>query len=95
MKIAEILRGLADAIEQQEHDTASEPAVKKPSNEPDMQDMGKFSPPLQQKHELLKKVSGVDSDYDEPEDEKPTMSPELVVIKKLAGIMHSDDDIIG
>jgi hypothetical protein len=91
MRIAEILRGLADAIEQNDHDTAASPSVEKPSNEPDMQDMGKFSPPLQQKHELLKKVSGVDSEYDSDTES----SPELAIIKKLAGIVHADDDLVG
>lgn len=37
-------------------------------------------PPLQQELELLKKATGVDNMYDEPEDE------ELTIIKKNAGI---------
>ena len=42
---------------------------------------GVMVPPLQQKMELLKKVAGIDSVYDQPESED-----ELAVIKRNAGI---------
>ena len=88
MRISDILRGLADAIEQQDHDVISKP-VEKHTDEPSIQDLGKFQPPLQQKHELLKKAVDVDSEFDKDSEEPQ----ELTIIKKLAGLLHSDDMI--
>jgi hypothetical protein len=66
-----------------------------PVPEPD-QDTGdddKMMPPLQQKHELLKKVAGVDNEYDRAEtdcgDEEPD---ELNRMKKMAGIVIAGDE---
>lgn len=94
MKISELLRGMADAMDQQEHDRISKPAEKQ-ADEPELDDMGKFIPPLQSKHEMLKKATGIDSEYDDEESEEDKPSPELMVIKKLAGLMHTEDDFLG
>jgi hypothetical protein len=67
-----------------------------PVPEPD-QDTGdddKMVPPLQQKHELLKKVAGVDNEYDREEqggcgDAEPD---ELHRMKKMAGIVIAGDE---
>ena len=69
---------------------------------------GVYVPPLQQKMELLKKMAGVDSVYDEP-GEEPSAEPEtapaqddpITVMKRNAGIpimvsiASEDNDIVG
>ena len=63
MKASEILRRLADVIDQK-----SQPAEPdEPSGDPDLipTPKGTFLPPLQGKFELLKKAVGVDNIYDE------------------------------
>jgi len=58
---------------------------------------GVMVPPLQQKIELLKKVAGVDSMYDDSAEEQP--EDELSIIKRNAGIhpivahIASDEEI--
>jgi hypothetical protein len=88
MKMAELLRQLADRLDSIEND---KPAMLDPrSGEPE--DDGKFMPPNQQKLELLKKGVGVDSEYDDEGD------AELDTVKRNAGInpavvhIASDDD---
>jgi hypothetical protein len=65
--------------------------VSEPEN--DTGDNDKMVPPLQQKHELLKKVAGVDNEYDRAEadcgDEEPD---ELNRMKKMAGIVIAGDE---
>jgi len=64
-----------------------------PAPENDTGDNDKMVPPLQQKHELLKKVAGVDNEYDRAEadcgDEEPD---ELNRMKKMAGIVIAGDE---
>jgi len=64
-----------------------------PEPEQDTGDDDKMVPPLQQKHELLKKVAGVDNEYDRAEadcgDEEPD---ELDRMKKMAGIVIAGDE---
>jgi hypothetical protein len=47
---------------------------------------GIMVPPLQQKMELLKKISGVDSIYDQGESSEESQEDELSIIKRNAGI---------
>ena len=88
MKMAELLRQLADRLDSIENDA---PAMLDPrSAEPE--DNGKFMPPNQQKLELLKKSVGVESEYDDEGD------AELDAVKRNAGVspavvhIASDDD---
>jgi hypothetical protein len=76
MKMAELLRQLADRLDSIEKDT---PAMLDPrSAEPE--DDGKFMPPNQQKLELLKKGVGVESEFDDEGD------AELDAVKRNAGV---------
>jgi hypothetical protein len=88
MKMAELLRQLADRLDSIENDA---PAMLDPrSAEPE--DDGKFMSPNQQKLELLKKGVGVESEYDDEGD------AELDAVKRNAGIspavvhIASDDE---
>jgi hypothetical protein len=88
MKTAEILRKLADMIDRQDA-TEEQPVAKSaadliPVKVDNVDDSEKTTmlPPLQTKLELLKKASGVESEYDaclvQPD--------ELDIIKKSAGL---------
>jgi hypothetical protein len=76
MKIAELLRQLADRLDSIEKDAPATPDPR--SAEPE--DTGKFMPPNQQKLELLKKGVGVESEFDDEGD------AELDAVKRNAGI---------
>jgi hypothetical protein len=109
MKAAEILRKLADMIDQ--HSDQGEQA--RPENsvqhaelapvEVDNSDETELStmlPPLQAKLEILKKATGIDSHFDDEETEE--VPDELARIKQNAGIhpvvVHiagEDNDIVG
>jgi hypothetical protein len=56
------------------------------SDEPQLD---KMVPPLQQKLELLKKVTGVDNEFDRNHQEQPD---DLARMKKMAGIQISSED---
>lgn len=107
MKTAEILRKLADMIDQQ----SQEGEVERPTNsvahaelapvEVDNTDNTETSvmvPPLQQKLEILKKSVGVDNHYDDQETPCDSAEDaELVLMKQRAGItptviVASDDE---
>ena len=103
MKVADLLRKLADVIsaaesgEQVGHEEHVPQNVNTVELEPvdadndDHSDGNVFVPPLQQKLELLKKATGVDSVYGNEED-----PDELDDIKKNAGIIFTageDNDI--
>ena len=96
MKMSDILRDLAELLDQHQgqgadmsqnstqlRTTAVHPA------EPELDMDPVMVPPLQQKHELLKKVAGVDNTYggDEQQD-----SNELDRMKKMAGIVIAGDE---
>jgi hypothetical protein len=89
MKMAELLRQLADKLDQIETGKDADVLGK---NNAEPSDDDKFIPPLQQKLELLKKGVGVDSEFDDEGD------AELDAIKKNAGIspavihIASDDE---
>jgi len=65
-----------------------------PEPEQDTGDDDKMIPPLQQKHELLKKVAGVDNEYDRESavDCDGAEPDELDRMKKMAGIMIAGDE---
>jgi hypothetical protein len=89
MKMAELLRQLADRLDQIE---TGQDANVLGKNKAEPSDDDKFIPPLQQKIELLKKGVGVESEFDDEGED------ELNVIKKNAGInpavihVASDDE---
>ena len=89
MKMAELLRQLADRLDSIEND---KPAMLDPRSAEPEEKVGKFMAPNQQKLELLKKGVGVESEFDDDSEN------ELNVIKKNAGInpavvhIASDDD---
>ena len=96
MKAAEILRSLIDIIareEERESRSSQQPVVININNGPgdkvsDETDV--MIPPLQQKIELMKKSQGIDSVYDN-DDEEPEPD-ELEIIKRSAGIQNMFDD---
>jgi len=89
MKIAELLRQLADRLDSIEND---KPATPDSHNTEEPGADGKFMPPNQQKIELLKKGVGVESEFDDEGD------AELDAVKRNAGIspavvhIASDDE---
>jgi hypothetical protein len=112
MKPSEILRNLADMIDAQQH-SISEPGALAPKIQPTepvttiepagdgsglaQQPDDIFIPPLQLKLELLKKATGVENVYDEPdsEDEIAHSYDELNHIKRNAGINVVAIDALG
>jgi hypothetical protein len=107
MKMSDILRDLADLIDQkQQGDRGAdmsqnstqqrmEPAEPK---EPELDDNPVMVPPLQAKLEILKKSEGMPSVYDNNGD---AVNSELEVIKKNAGLSAAqheaseDNDVLG
>jgi hypothetical protein len=94
MKMSDILRDLAELLDQR----TQEPAEPKDFAQPEQDNTDADSvmvPPLQQKLELLKKAVGVPSAFDQDGNGAPD---ELDVIKKNAGInpavvhVASDDE---
>ena len=94
MKLSDIMRDIADLLDQQVDDPQGgatnshlEP-VQAP--EPELSDEPLMVPPLQQKHELLKKVAGVDNTYGNNEESEP--GDELGRMRKMAGIVVAGDE---
>lgn len=104
MKAAEILRKLADLIDSNADDGRPENSVPHAELEPvdvdntDNTEITTMVPPLQQKIELLKKATGVESHYDDGEDCGCDEPDELDIIKQHAGLrpiavqIASDDE---
>ena len=104
MKMADILRNLADLLDQtQDGNDGADLSNNRTQNrldavqvdEPELDDNPVMVPPLQAKLELLKKATGVDNVYDSGNDE-------LADIKKLTGIKavvqheaSEDNDVLG
>ena len=63
-----------------------------PEPEQDTGDDDKMVPPLQQKHELLKKVAGVDNEYDREAADCDDAPDEIARMKKMAGIVIAGDE---
>ena len=98
MKMADILRNLADLLDKQVQDKPAEPKdFAQPEQDDDDAD-SVMIPPLQQKIELLKKGVGVPSAFDQDDNGVPD---ELDAIRKNAGInpavihVASDDEPLG
>ena len=95
MKLSDIMRDIADLIDQQGDDPqggATNTHLKPvQAPEPEMADEPLMVPPLQQKHELLKKVAGVDNAYDQEagSDQQPD---DLDRMKKMAGIVIAGEE---
>ena len=92
MKAAEILRKLADMIDQQGDDDRPENSVAHAELAPvevdntDNTETTVMVAPLQAKIELLKKATGVDSHYDEETPCDSAEDAELALMKQRAGI---------
>ena len=112
MKMADILRDLADLIDQRMSqggtddigrslgsdggDAMDNKTMRRmqpvPEPEQDTGDDDKMVPPLQQKHELLKKVAGVDNEYDREAADCDDAPDEIARMKKMAGIVIAGDE---
>jgi hypothetical protein len=94
MKLSDIMRDIADLLDQQVDDQqgGATNSHLKPvqAPEPELSDEPLMVPPLQQKHELLKKVAGVDNTYGN--DEEPAQGDELGRMRKMAGIVVAGDE---
>ena len=96
MKMAELLRQLADKLDGIESPNSAAPQQPELQQATDdsSEDQSVFMAPNQQKLELLKKGVGVESEFDDEQEGKN----ELTAIKKNAGIspavvhIASDDD---
>jgi hypothetical protein len=101
MNIAEILRKLADTIDQKQAPAQPEDqpdnsaglsptAAGMPVDSPENQDAGAedevMVPPLQLKVELLKRAVGVDNIYDEGEPRADQANNDIMTLKRNAGI---------
>lgn len=105
-----LLRGIADAVDEQLAQTDGTPAVTQAEVEPETDGgnvdgpEGVFIPPLQQKIELMKKATGVDNVYDDGQDKDPgetsggnhSYPKQISQIRKNAGLMGElvDDEPI-
>jgi hypothetical protein len=94
MKLSDIMRDIADLLDQQVDDQqgGATNSHLKPvqAAEPELSDEPLMVPPLQQKHELLKKVAGVNNTYGN--DEQPEQGDELGRMRKMAGIVTAGDE---
>jgi hypothetical protein len=95
MKLSDIMRDIADLLDQQSNDQqgGATNSHLKPvqAPEPEMADEPLMVPPLQQKHELLKKVAGVENAYDQEADSNQ-QPDDLNRMKKMAGIVIAGDE---
>lgn len=111
MKLSDIMRDIADIIDQKMGqggtdeigrsvgsdggDVMANKTMQRmepvPEPEQDTGDDDKMFPPLQQKQELLKKVAGVDNEYDR-EAVCGDQPDDLDRMKKMAGIMIAGDE---
>jgi hypothetical protein len=94
MKLSDIMRDIANLLDQQVDDPqggATNTHLKPvQAPEPELSDEPLMVPPLQQKHELLKKVAGVDNTYGN--DEESEQGDELGRMRKMAGIVMAGDE---
>ena len=97
MKLSDIMRDIADLLDQQQsqgndvsQNTTQQRMTPAQVAEPELSDEPLMVPPLQQKHELLKKVAGVDNTYGN--DEQPEPGDELGRMRKMAGIVVAGDE---
>jgi len=94
MKLSDIMRDIADLLDQQGDDPqggATNTHLKPvQAPEPELSDEPLMVPPLQQKHELLKKVAGVDNTYGN--EDQPKQGDDLNRMRKMAGIVVAGDE---
>jgi hypothetical protein len=94
MKLSDIMRDIANLLDQQVDDPqggATNTHLKPvQAPEPELSDEPLMVPPLQQKHELLKKVAGVDNTYGNGEE--PEQGDDLGRMRKMAGIVVAGDE---
>jgi hypothetical protein len=94
MKLSDIMRDIADLLDQQGDDPqggATNTHLKPvQAPEPEIADEPLMVPPLQQKHELLKKVAGVNNTYDNEDNDQQT--GDLDRMRKMAGIVVAGDE---
>jgi hypothetical protein len=97
MRLADIMRDIADLLDQQQsqgNDVSQNSTQQRmtPAQvaEPELNDEPLMVPPLQQKHELLKKMAGVDNTYGN--DQQPEQGDELGRMRKMAGIVVAGDE---
>jgi len=83
MKMADILRDLADKLDSIEQSNPAEPKDFAQPEQDDDEDQAVMIPPLQQKLELLKKAVDVPSAFDQDDNGVPD---ELDAIRKNAGV---------
>lgn len=105
MKAAEILRKLADVIDQnsdqEPQPTTVSELIPVDVDNSDNTETTTMVPPLQAKLELLKKATGVENHYDNAECDCDDEPDELAVMKQRAGISPAiviaseDNDITG
>ena len=106
MKMSDILRDLAELLDQQEGQQGGQGAdmsgnstaqrmTPVPADMPGQShpkspepQLDKMVPPLQQKHELMKKIVGVDNEFDNAGQSQPD---ELARMKQMAGIQITTD----
>ena len=88
------MRDIADLLDQQGDDPqggATNTHLKPvQAPEPELSDEPLMVPPLQQKHELLKKVAGVDNTYGN--EDQPKQGDDLNRMRKMAGIVVAGDE---
>ena len=96
MRLADIMRDIANLLDQQgqgndvgQNTTQQRMTPARPT-EPELSDEPLMVPPLQQKHELLKKVAGVDNTYGN--DDQPEQGDDLARMKQMAGIVIAGDE---
>lgn len=93
MKLSDIMRDIADLIDQKmgqgsvDGGATNSHLTPVQAPEPELQDEPIMVPPLQQKHELLKKVAGVDNAYDQEGNSDQENPDDLDRMKKMAGIV--------
>jgi hypothetical protein len=109
MKISDIMRDIADLIDQKmsqgpgpdsgmSTNSTQKKLTKVEVEPPEDTDQAKMVPPLQAKLEILKKSEGLPNVYDDCEDDA---GDELTVIKKNAGLSAAqheaseDNDVLG
>ena len=97
MRLADIMRDIADLLDQKQGQGADlsqnltqQRMTPAEVEEPELSDEPLMVPPLQQKHELLKKVAGVDNTYGN--DEEPEQGDDLNRMRKMAGIVVAGDE---
>jgi len=97
MRLADIMRDIANLLDQQDsqgndvgQNTTQQRMTPQQAPEPELSDEPLMVPPLQQKHELLKKVAGVDNTYGN--DKQPEQGDELGRMRKMAGIVVAGDE---